>query len=70
MANLLGMVDSLDPDLSSSNRVVATSAALAPSLVDDQTFLPEVYEISLRLNAEEPYRLKCAYIRQPADRHP
>jgi phosphoenolpyruvate carboxylase len=62
--NLLGMVDSLHRDLSSSTRVVATSAALARSLADDRARLPEVYERSRRLNAEEPYRIKCAYIRQ------
>jgi len=62
--NLLGMVDSLYRDLSVSTRVVTTSAALADSLAADQALLPEVFEASQRLNAEEPYRLKCAYIRQ------
>jgi len=58
------MVDSLYRDLSSSTRVVRTSAELAAALAADQALLPEVYETSQRLNAEEPYRLKCAYIRQ------
>jgi len=62
--NLLGMVDSLHRDLSSSTRVVATSPALARSLADDRELLPEVYNRSQRLNAEEPYRIKCAYVRQ------
>jgi len=62
--NLLGMVDSLHRDLSSSSRVVAISEALARSLADDQALMPEVYESTQRLNAEEPYRIKCAYIRQ------
>ncbi len=62
--NLLGMVDHLHRDLSSSTRVVRTSPELAASLAADQALLPEVYESSLRLNAEEPYRLKCAFIRR------
>jgi len=64
IGNLLGMVDSLYRDLSSSTRVVTTSANLTRSLAEDRSVLPEVFETSQRLNAEEPYRLKCAYIRQ------
>ncbi|MDQ6725252.1 MAG: phosphoenolpyruvate carboxylase [Actinomycetota bacterium] len=62
--NLLGMLDSLYRDLSSSTRVVTISPALERSLLDDRAALPEVYDASRRLNAEEPYRLKCAYVRQ------
>jgi phosphoenolpyruvate carboxylase len=62
--NLLDMVDALRRDLSSSTRVVATSAELARSLAQDRELLPEVYERSQRLNAEEPYRIKCGFIRQ------
>ncbi|MDQ6797231.1 MAG: phosphoenolpyruvate carboxylase [Actinomycetota bacterium] len=62
--NMLGMVDGLHRDLSSSTRVIDTSPALTQSLAEDEKLLPEVYERSQRLNAEEPYRNKCAYMRQ------
>ena len=40
------------------------SEALLLSLAEDRIVMPEVYDRSVRLYGEEPYRLKCAYIRQ------
>ena len=39
------------------------SQELEASLAADREALPQVYERFIRLNAEEPYRLKCSYIR-------
>ncbi len=64
LANLLAGIEQLISELSSSTRVVAISEALAASLAADQEVLPEVFTRYGRLNAEEPYRLKCSYIRE------
>jgi phosphoenolpyruvate carboxylase len=64
IGHLLDAVDGLIRDLSSSTRRVAVSAELEKSLEEDRHFLPEVYAHYGRLNAEEPYRLKCSYVRQ------
>jgi phosphoenolpyruvate carboxylase len=58
------LVDRLRQDLSQSNRLTGVSAELTRSLEADLTALPEVEERYLRLNAEEPYRLKGICIRQ------
>ena len=64
IAALVSMVDELFGVLSSSTRVVDISPAMSVSLEQDRLLLPEVYDRHSRFAAEEPYRLKCAYIRQ------
>lgn len=64
IGDLLAGVDQLIAQLSSSTRVVAISTALEESLSADRLQMPEVYQRYGRINAEEPYRLKCSYIRQ------
>lgn len=64
LRKLLEAVEELVRELSSSVRSVGVSAALVESLEADRQALPEVYERYHRLNAEEPYRLKCSYVRQ------
>jgi phosphoenolpyruvate carboxylase len=60
----LVVVDQLRQDLAISNRLVVISDGLVRSLDADLAVLPEVEERYLRLNAEEPYRLKATCIRQ------
>ena len=61
---LLGLVERLTQSLSNSTAIVGISGAMSASLEADRGFLPEVYERYRALDAEEPYRLKCSYIRQ------
>ena len=58
----LDLVDELRHDLSLSTRLVRCRRA-ARSLAADLAALPEIDERYLRLNAEEPYRLKAICIR-------
>jgi phosphoenolpyruvate carboxylase len=60
---LIPLIDELSWELSTSTRLVPASAELLASLEDDRARFPEVYERFARLNADEPYRLKCFYIR-------
>ncbi|MHB8294646.1 MAG: phosphoenolpyruvate carboxylase [Acidimicrobiales bacterium] len=60
--DLLGDVDDLMRELSLSVQLVTVTDELAASLAEDKRQLPEVHAAVARLNAEEPYRLKCAYI--------
>ena len=64
IADLVAAVDDLVRDLSVSTRIVPVSEALLLSLAEDRIVMPDVYDRSVRLYGEEPYRLKCAYIRQ------
>jgi phosphoenolpyruvate carboxylase len=64
ISNLVAVLDSLIRDLSSSTRVVGVSEELTRSLAEERVSLPQVYERFGVLNAHEPYRLKCSYIRQ------
>lgn len=61
---LVPLVEELSWQLSTSTRVAPASEALLASLEEDRRHFPEVYERFARLNADEPYRLKCFYIRE------
>ena len=52
----------LATELSQSTHIVEVSDELLASLEVDREALPEVYERFRRLNADEPYRMKCAYM--------
>jgi phosphoenolpyruvate carboxylase len=58
----LSLINQLIQELSVSTRVVGVSEALRCSLARDRRLLPEVHDRYIRLNADEPYRLKCSYI--------
>jgi phosphoenolpyruvate carboxylase len=58
------LMDELVRSLSNSTALVGVSAELEASLERDRSSLPEVYDRYIRLDAEEPYRLKCSYIIQ------
>ncbi len=64
LAIVIPLVDELSWELSCSTRLVGASTQLIESLEEDETVLPEVYRRFARLNADEPYRLKCFYIRE------
>jgi phosphoenolpyruvate carboxylase len=64
LRNLIAAVEEVAEDLSTSTRVRKTSPSLADSLERDKMLLPEVHRRFGAMNAEEPYRLKCAYIHQ------
>jgi phosphoenolpyruvate carboxylase len=61
---LLDAVDALIDGLSISTRAVGVSRELLDSLERDREVLPAVLERWGRLDADEPYRLKCSYIRE------
>ncbi|GAA4862686.1 phosphoenolpyruvate carboxylase [Actinomycetospora straminea] len=56
------LLEDLVQELSVSTRLVGVSEDLRRSLARDRRALPEIYDRFVRLNAEEPYRLKCSYI--------
>jgi phosphoenolpyruvate carboxylase len=60
----LRAIDGLRQDLAISSRHAKISPELAASLDADLSMLPDLDERYLRLNAEEPYRLKTVCIRQ------
>jgi phosphoenolpyruvate carboxylase len=59
---LTSSVERLIQELTASTRVVGVGDELLSSLAADRQALPEVHDRYIRLNAEEPYRLKCSYI--------
>ncbi len=61
---VLGAVEALVADLSSSDRIVPVSDELRESLERDREVFPDIHERFRRLDAEEPYRLKCTYVRR------
>ncbi|MEX1287447.1 MAG: phosphoenolpyruvate carboxylase [Acidimicrobiia bacterium] len=64
LRNLVRAVEELAAELSTSTRIVDVSDELVASLERDRELLPGVWERFSRLNAEEPYRLKCAYVHE------
>ncbi|MPZ53028.1 MAG: phosphoenolpyruvate carboxylase [Acidimicrobiia bacterium] len=51
-------------ELSTSSRIVDISDAMAAELSSERALLPGVWQEFHRLNSEEPYRLRLAYIHQ------
>jgi phosphoenolpyruvate carboxylase len=64
LRDAIEVVNVLRRDLSSSVRIAGATAELRDSLARDLELLPEVEPRFLRLNAEEPYRLKLTCIQQ------
>ena len=64
IAVTLEIIDDLRAELSSSTRIAGDSAELTASLERDLAALPELAPRYLRLNAEEPCRLKLTCVRQ------
>jgi phosphoenolpyruvate carboxylase len=64
LRDAIAVVDVLRRDLSSSNQIAGATPELQGSLARDLELLPEVEPRFLRLNAEEPYRLKLTCIQQ------
>jgi phosphoenolpyruvate carboxylase len=60
---LTAALDDLILELSASTRVVGVSPALTAALEADREALPEIHDRYIRLNAQEPYRLKLTYLR-------
>lgn len=61
--DLLPHVDRLLEDLSISERLAGSSQALRESVDEDLTYLPDLDPRFLRINAEEPNRLKLTIVR-------
>lgn len=57
-------VDRLAAELSSSERMLGSSDELRESLEEERRVLPEVWDRFGERSAEEPYRLKCSFIRE------
>ncbi|HEX5895884.1 MAG TPA: phosphoenolpyruvate carboxylase, partial [Thermoleophilaceae bacterium] len=64
LRDAIAAVDVLRRDLSSSVLIAGATPQLQASLAHDLELLPEVEPRFLRLNAEEPYRLKLTCIQQ------
>jgi phosphoenolpyruvate carboxylase len=64
LRDAIAVVNVLRRDLSSSLRIAGATQELQDSLAADLELLPEVEPRFLRLNAEEPYRLKLTTIQQ------
>ncbi len=64
----MSVMDTLIEELSVSTRIAGVSSALQDSLAEDRELLPDVHSRYIRLNAEEPYRLKCSYIKARLER--
>src|SRR5690606_21097486 len=64
LRRLIAAVEAVAEELSTSTRIQGISSELEASLEEDRRRLPGVWERFHRLNAGEPYRLKCAYVHQ------
>src|SRR3954468_1282266 len=64
LRDAIEVVNVLRRDLSSSEQIAGANPELRGSLARDLELLPEVEPRFLRLNAEEPYRLKLTCIQQ------
>ena len=64
LRDAIAIVNLLRRDLSSSVRIAGATDELHQSLARDLELLPEVEPRFLRLNAEEPYRLKLTCVQQ------
>ena len=64
LRDLISTVEKVADELSTSNRIRAISPEMEASLASDRDVLPGVWDRFGKLNAAEPYRLKCAYIHQ------
>lgn len=64
IADLLPIVDTLIEELSVSERISGASRELRESVTRDLTFLPDFDTRYLRINAEEPVRLKLTIMRK------
>jgi phosphoenolpyruvate carboxylase len=64
LRDAIAMVNVLRRDLSSSERIAGATPELRQSLARDLELLPEVEPRFLRLNAEEPYRLKLTCVQE------
>jgi len=64
LRDAIAMVNVLRRDLSGSERIAGATPELRQSLARDLELLPEVEPRFLRLNAEEPYRLKLTCVQE------
>lgn len=64
MRNIIAGVEALAADLSTSSRIRDVSEELVASLDADRQKMPDTFAQFGDLDAEEPYRLKLAYIHQ------
>jgi phosphoenolpyruvate carboxylase len=63
LRELMAMVEELVLELSASTRVIGVSDELIESLEQDRKSLPRTYSDFVRVNSEEPYRLKLSFMR-------
>jgi phosphoenolpyruvate carboxylase len=64
LRNLIGAIEEVAEELSVSSRIRPITATLRESLEVDREALPIVWQRFRGINANEPYRLKCAFIHQ------
>lgn len=64
LRKLIEMTESVAEELSTSRRIKEISGELEADLSNDREALPDVWRRFAGLNADEPYRLKCAFIHQ------
>jgi len=64
MRDLIETIETLASELSPSSRIRGINTALEDDLALEREAMPRVFERFKALNAEEPYRLKLAYIHE------